>query len=178
MHLVASEGIPRKSSFIRNNDNLDQLLQRFWGKKKLPRETRTTEEILCEWHFEKFTARNETGRYIEKHPRREAQNRLGRFIWRSKRLVSTARATFQGTSRMETKYITKLFKETFFRISYTTNNSIRKHLSMKQNYPHVQNKYEKSGIYQLNCPYCKMKYIGHTGRSFQMCFHEHFRDLK
>jgi len=33
MHLVASEGIPRKSSFIRNNDNLDQLLQRFWGKK-------------------------------------------------------------------------------------------------------------------------------------------------
>jgi hypothetical protein len=28
--LTAPEGVPRKSIFIRNNDNLDQHLQRFW----------------------------------------------------------------------------------------------------------------------------------------------------
>ena len=117
MHLAASEGIPRKSFFIRNNDNLDQLLQRFWENEKLPNKTRTTEEILCEWHFEKLTARNETGRYIEKHFRREGQNRLRGFIRRSKTMVWTVRATFQGTSRRETKYIIKLFIETSFRIN-------------------------------------------------------------
>jgi len=71
-----------------------------------------------------------------------------------------------------------MFKETSFRISYTIINTIRKHLSMKQNHPHVQNQYEKSGIYQLNCSDCKMKYIGHTGSSFQMRFHEYFLDFK
>jgi len=87
--------------FIRNNDNLDQLLQRFWENEKFPNKTRTIEEILCEWHFEKLTARNETGRYTEKLPRREGQNRLRGFIWRSKTIVSTARATLLGTSRRE-----------------------------------------------------------------------------
>ena len=48
IHLAASEGIPRKSFFIRNNDNLDQLLQRFWENEKFPNKTRTTEDILCE----------------------------------------------------------------------------------------------------------------------------------
>jgi len=36
----------------------------------------TTEEILCEGHFEKLTARNKTGKYIVKLPRHEGENRL------------------------------------------------------------------------------------------------------
>jgi hypothetical protein len=27
-------------------------------------------------------------------------------------------------------------------------------------------KYEKSGIYQMKCPDCPLKYIGQTGRTF------------
>jgi len=47
----------------------------------------------------------------------------------------------------ETKYITKLFKNSSFNISYTTRNTIRKLLSQK---PHPnRNKFEGSGIYQL-----------------------------
>ena len=51
-NLAAPERIRRKIFFIRNNVNLDQLLQRFWENEKL-RNKRTTEEILCEVHFEK-----------------------------------------------------------------------------------------------------------------------------
>ena len=47
-HLAAPEEVPRKSFFIRNNDNLDQQLQRFWEIEELPNKTWTAEEILCE----------------------------------------------------------------------------------------------------------------------------------
>jgi hypothetical protein len=35
-----------------------------------------------------------------------------------------------------------------------------------------------SGIYQLTCPDCKMKYTGQTGRPFKTRLQKHFRDLK
>jgi hypothetical protein len=42
----------------------------------LPNKTWTTEEILCEGHFEKLTAQNRTGRYFLKLSRLEIQIRL------------------------------------------------------------------------------------------------------
>ena len=30
-----------------------------------------------------------------------------------------------------------------------------------------QNNYDKSGIYQLNCPHCKIKYTGQTGETLK-----------
>ena len=66
--------------FIRNNDYLDQQIQRLWEVEKLRNKTWTTEEILCDKKFEKLTAGNETGRYIFKLPRDEGQNRLREFI--------------------------------------------------------------------------------------------------
>jgi len=54
------EVIPNKSFLFRNNDNLDQLKQRFWENEKLPNKARTTEKILHEGHIEKITTRNET----------------------------------------------------------------------------------------------------------------------
>jgi hypothetical protein len=39
-------------------------------------------------------------------------------------------------------------------------------------------KYNKSGIYQLTCPNCKMKYTGQTGRPFKIRLQEHFGDFK
>ena len=53
--LAAPEEVPRKSFFIRNNDNLHQQLQRFWEIEELPNKTWTAEEMLCEEHFKKHT---------------------------------------------------------------------------------------------------------------------------
>jgi hypothetical protein len=71
--LPAPEEVPRKSFFIRKNDNLDQQLQRFWEIEELPNKTWTAEELSYEVHFKKHTARYDTGRYIVRLPRREGQ---------------------------------------------------------------------------------------------------------
>jgi len=75
--LAAPEEVPRKSFFIRNSDNLDQQLQRFWEIEELPNKAWTADEIPCEEHFKKHTARDDTGRYILRLPRREGQGCLG-----------------------------------------------------------------------------------------------------
>ena len=75
--LAAPEEVPRKSFFIRNSDNLDQQLQRFWEIEELPNMTWTAEEILCEEHFKKHNARDDAGRCVVRLPRREGQDRLG-----------------------------------------------------------------------------------------------------
>ena len=62
------------------------------------------------------------------------------------------------------------------KVAFTTNNTIGKRLAVKQEVP--QNKCDKSGVYQLTCPECKMKYTGETGRPFKVRFQEHARDFK
>jgi len=59
----------------------------------------------------------------------------------------------------ETRFITNLFKDTNVRIAFTTNNTTGKCLTMEKKTP--QCKYDKSEVYQLTCPDCKMKYAGH-----------------
>jgi len=76
----------------------------------------------------------------------------------------------------ETRFITKLFKDTNVRIVFTTNNTIGKCLTMEQKTP--QCKYDKSGVYQLTCPDCKMKYTGQTGRPFRVRYQAHIWDFK
>jgi hypothetical protein len=45
--------------------------------------------------------------------------------------------------------------------------------------PYTQiDKYEKNGIYQMKCMSCPMKYIGQTGRPFNIRYKEHIRDIK
>jgi hypothetical protein len=55
-----------------------------------------------------------------------------------------------------------MFKDRDVKIAFTTENSIEKRLMIKQGTP--QNTYDRSGIYQLRCPECPMKYMGQTGR--------------
>lgn len=83
-----------------------------------------------------------------------------------------AKFTYTGK---ETRFITKLFKNNDVKTTYITNN-IGKLLSVQHN--HKQNKYEKSGVYQLTCPTCKKKYIGQTGRLFHVKFREYFQEYK
>ena len=39
-------------------------------------------------------------------------------------------------------------------------------------------KTDKSGIYQLECPTCNMRYFSQTGRPFRTRYQEHLRDFK
>ena len=93
--LVGPEEVPKKSSLIRNNDNLDQLLQRFWEIEKLPNKIWTAEEMLCEEHFKKHTTRDDTGRYIVRLPRREGQGRLGESYEQANRRFHQLERRFQ-----------------------------------------------------------------------------------
>jgi hypothetical protein len=39
-------------------------------------------------------------------------------------------------------------------------------------------KYNRSGIYQIKCLDCPLKYVGHTGRTFNTRYKEHIHDKK
>jgi hypothetical protein len=76
----------------------------------------------------------------------------------------------------ETRAISKVFKNTMIRVTYSTNNTPKKLLT-KKHHPH-KNKYDNSAIYQITCLTCNMKYTGQTGRSFSTHFQKHFHDFK
>ena len=84
-------------------------------------------------------------------------------------------AKFTYTGR-ETLFITKIFKKANIKIAFSTNNTNEKLLSKKPE--QTTNIYDKSGIYQLECPTCNMRYIGQTGRPFRTRYQEHLRDFK
>ena len=84
-----------------------------------------------------------------------------------------AKFTYVGK---ETRFITKLFKSTNVKIAFTNDNTIGKRLAIRQEV--LQSKYDRSGVYQLTCPECKMKCTGQTGRPFKVRFQEHVRDFK
>jgi hypothetical protein len=77
----------------------------------------------------------------------------------------------------ETRAITKAFKNTKIKVTYSTKNTLKK-LLMENHYLPKKSKCEKSGIYQITCPTCNMKYTGQTGRSFNTRFRGHLRDFK
>jgi hypothetical protein len=91
----------------------------------------------------------------------------------NKNKTQWAKFTYTGK---ETRAITKAFKNTSLKIAYSTNNSVRKLLTARQQKPKC--KYEKCGIYQITCPTCNMKYTGQTERPFKIRFQEYFRDFK
>jgi hypothetical protein len=65
--------------------------------------------------------------------------------------------------RKGNEFYYKTVKNTDVNVTFTTYNTIERRLGTKQGTD--QNKYNKSGIYQLTSPDCKMKYTGQTGRS-------------
>jgi hypothetical protein len=74
----------------------------------------------------------------------------------------------------ETRKITKLFRATKLKIEFRTKNT-------KQNILKLQpqtDKYNKSGIYQMKCEDCSMKYIEQTGRTFNTSYKEHIYNIK
>ena len=76
----------------------------------------------------------------------------------------------------ETRYITKLFKNTSLKVAYTTNNNLGKLLEMQK--AQTPDKFDKNGVYQLTCLICHKRYVEQTGRPFHVRFREHYRDYK
>jgi hypothetical protein len=75
------------------------------------------------------------------------------------RKTKWATFTYSGKERRK---ITILFKETQIKVAFRTRNTIQNIVK-----PHSQrDKYEKSGIYQMNCMDCPLKSLGQTGRTF------------
>jgi hypothetical protein len=79
--------------------------------------------------------------------------------------------TYHGN---DTRTITKLFRNTNIRIAYRTTNTIRNHLRIKNP---ITDMYSRSGVYQLKCKGCPLKYIGRTGRTFRTRYKEQSKQL-
>jgi hypothetical protein len=75
----------------------------------------------------------------------------------------------------DTRTITKLFRKTNLKIAYRTTNTIKHHLKPKNQITDI---YNKSGVYQLKCNECPIKYIGQTGRTSKARFKEHIQDIR
>jgi hypothetical protein len=60
------------------------------------------------------------------------------------------------------------------KITFCTQNTIQNILK-----PHAQSdKGSRSGIYRMNCLDCPLKYIGQTGRTFNIRYEEHIHDIR
>jgi hypothetical protein len=86
--------------------------------------------------------------------------------------VKWAVFTYNGK---QTIFVTKLFKNTNIRIAFKTQNSIGK-LLRRNNKKHDE--YENAGVYKLTCMDCPQYYIGQTGRTFNIRYKEHIRDIR
>lgn len=82
------------------------------------------------------------------------------------------RAKFQYIGK-ETKFITKLFKNSNLKVSFKTDSTIGKLLT--SNKECSSNKFSKCSTYQLTCQDCN-KNIARIGRPSHTRFQEHFLD--
>lgn len=74
----------------------------------------------------------------------------------------------------KTKYITKIFRRTDLKAAYEPRNTSKRSLNP---IPVIQDKYLRSGIYQLQCPDCNKKCMGQTARQFHQKYKEYYQDF-
>jgi hypothetical protein len=60
-------------------------------------------------------------------------------------------------------------------VSFRTTNTIQNHLKPKEK---TIDAYNQSGVYQLKCNDCPLKYVGQTGRIFKVRYKEHIQAIK
>ena len=73
-------------------------------------------------------------------------------------------------------YPLAIFKNTDVKISYTTNKNLGKLLATRTDQD--LDKFERNGVYQLQCLSCNKKYIGQIEGPFKVRFREHYNDYK
>jgi hypothetical protein len=74
--------------------------------------------------------------------------------------------TYHGN---DIRTITKLFRNTNIKVAYKTTNIIKNQLKPKTPQNDI---YNQSGIYQLSCNDCPLKYIGQPGQTFRTRYKE------
>jgi hypothetical protein len=82
-------------------------------------------------------------------------------------------ATFTYSGK-EVRKITKLFRDTQIKIAFRTTNTIQNILKHQP----PTDKFNRSGIYQMKCLDCPLKYIGQTGRAFNIRYTEKLHDIR
>jgi hypothetical protein len=60
-------------------------------------------------------------------------------------------------------------------MAFQTNNTIKHHVRMKERTTDV---YNLSGVYQMLCKECLLKYLGQMGRMFRIRYYEGIRDIE
>jgi hypothetical protein len=91
---------------------------------------------------------------------------------REQKHQKTKWATF--TYCKEVRQITKLFKDTQLKVAFRTRNTIN---NILKHYAQID-KYNNSGIYQMKCVNCPLKYVGQTGRTFNIRYKEHIQAIR
>ena len=79
-----------------------------------------------------------------------------------------AKFTYTYTYLERNEVYHKLFKSTDVKVTFNTDNTGERRLATR--HETEKNTYNKSGIYQLTCPDCKMKYAGQTGNPSKLAF--------
>jgi hypothetical protein len=64
--------------------------------------------------------------------------------------------------------------KTFQRIAFRTKNTIQNLVKPRLQ----QDEYENSGVYQMKCMDCPLKYIGQTGQTFKTRYEEHIQAIR
>lgn len=77
-------------------------------------------------------------------------------------------------SGKEIKGITKLLRDMRIKVPFHTQNTIQNMLGPQ---PRID-KYNRSGICQIKCLDCPLKYVGQTGRTFSTKYKEQVQDIK
>jgi hypothetical protein len=60
-------------------------------------------------------------------------------------------------------------------VAFKTNNTIKYHIRVRDKITDV---YNLSGVYQMECKGCPLKYVGQTGRTFRTRYSEHIREIQ
>jgi hypothetical protein len=102
------------------------------------------------------------------------KNKTHESLTQEQKIEKQKWATFTY-SGPETRNITNLFRHTNLKISYKTTNTIKHHIKIRTE---TQDIYSQSGVYQLQCGECPLKYIGQTGRIFKLRYKEHINAIR
>lgn len=78
-------------------------------------------------------------------------------------------------TRVFTRTVTKLFKNIDIRMAFRTTNTIRNYLKPREK---TIDAYNQSGIYQLKCNKCPLKYLKQTGCTFKIRYEEHIQAIE
>jgi hypothetical protein len=75
----------------------------------------------------------------------------------------------------ETRTVTHVLRNTNLKITYKTTSTIKHHLKPRGEPRGI---YNISGVYELQYNECPLKYIGHRGRTFKICYREHINTIR